>query len=353
MKITSQKKKDDKQLSSTGRRQRIWGLAVCIMLGISLFCRRESLGDIYREIRKNAGPTLCVSAMLALTAYALEGATIDIMSRMVHRETCSSCIKRRNGIKIAFLCEFYRMVTLGSGSGIAEIHYMHENGIEPGDATALTMIQYMCKRIAVLLLGSMGFILLYGGDNTGSLCGEYAVFMGIGCLLSVAVIAVFLCVVLSARIASGVSWLLERLAIKLPSRKQTVDGWKEQVLLLNSCGKDILRRKKQIVWVLLSQLGKLLLFYSIPMCFLCGYTGLRVTEGICLMAVVYMLSGIIPTPSGAGSLEVVFVLFSAPITGSDLALSAILLFRFVTWILPFAVGGLLLLAERVIPKTAL
>lgn len=329
------------------RKQRIWRWIICIMLGGSLFCYRESLGNILQEIRKSAGPALGVGIVLALTAYTLEGVTVGIMMGMIRHREYPSHSRRRNGVRIAFLCEFYRMATLGSGAGIAEIHYMRENGIEPGNATALTMIQYMCKRTAVLLLGGMGFILLSRSESTSSLCGEYAVLMGIGCLLSVAVIAVFLCLALSSRIAAGVLWLLGQLSQRFPSWERRIDGWREQILLLGSCGKDILRQKKKMASVLLGQLGKLLLFYSIPMCFLRGETGLRVAEGIFLTAAAYMLSGVIPTPSGAGSLEVIFVLFFSRYTGSDRALSVILLFRFATWILPFAVGGVLLLAERV------
>lgn len=227
------------------RKQRIWRWIICIMLGGSLFCYRESLGNILQEIRKSAGPALGVGIVLALTAYTLEGVTVGIMMGMIRHREYPSHSRRRNGVRIAFLCEFYRMATLGSGAGIAEIHYMRENGIEPGNATALTMIQYMCKRTAVLLLGGMGFILLSRSENTSSLCGEYAVLMGIGCLLSVAVIAVFLCLALSSRIAAGVLWLLGKLSQRFPSWERRIDGWREQILLLGSCGKDILRQKKR------------------------------------------------------------------------------------------------------------
>ena len=33
------------------------------------------------------------------------------------------------GIATAYRCEFYRLITFGSGTGIAEIHYLHKKGI--------------------------------------------------------------------------------------------------------------------------------------------------------------------------------------------------------------------------------
>lgn len=64
------------------------------------------------------------------------------------------------------------------------------------------------------------------------------------------------------------------------------------------------------------------------------------------MAVAYMLSGVIPSPSGVGSPEFVFLLLLGRFISPETALSAILVFRFATWILPFAVGGIIALAQK-------
>ncbi len=313
-----------------------------MLLCLSLFFYREQLLEIVRGIRQVSIFGLCAGILLSLGAYVLEGMTIRFM--MAANGTREG--KSRSGVKIAFLCEFYRMITLGNGSGIAEIHYMHENGIEPGNATALTMLQYMFKRIVVLILGVLGYAILYRGEDTGRFCGEYRGFMGLAALISLAVIVCFLCLALSARIAAYTLHFLDWLATKRPSWEKRVSEWKEQILLLNRSGKNVLGQRGKMCCVTLCQFGKLLLFYSIPMCFLTAYSQLTATEGILLMAVVYMLSGVIPMPSGAGSLEVIFALAFSAFGGLDMALSAILVFRFATWVIPFALGGVLLLAER-------
>ena len=76
------------------------------------------------------------------------------------------------------------------------------------------------------------------------------------------------------------------------------------------------------------------------------FTGLSFAENILLMAVAYMLAGVIPAPSGIGALEFVFLLFFTGFVEAGAALPAILLFRFVTWILPFGVGGGVLIWMR-------
>ena len=109
----------------------------------------------------------------------------------------------------------------------------------------------------------------------------------------------------------------------------------------------ILLNKNKTAGVLCLQSAKLVLFYSIPACFLFGKTALTVSECVFLMAVAFMLAGVIPAPSGAVSLEFVFLLFFGHFADYQSAVTGILLFRFATWICPAAVGGIMLAGQRV------
>mgnify|MGYP006949003448 FL=1 len=59
------------------------------------------------------------------------------------------------------------------------------------------------------------------------------------------------------------------------------------------------------------------------------------------MAIAYMLAGVIPAPSGIGSLEFVFLLFFNCFAGEMYTVPAILVFRFTTWLVPFIIGGII------------
>lgn len=80
---------------------------------------------------------LSISIMLSFLGYLLEGLTVSVMMGAV-----APGAKARDGIFIAFVCEFYRLTTLGNGPGIAEIHYLHEKKVEPGSAGYLTFSVY-------------------------------------------------------------------------------------------------------------------------------------------------------------------------------------------------------------------
>lgn len=335
MRIINQKPEKDKK----------WILksVLLLLLILSLIFYRDTLKDIAAGIRNVTWNELIISIFFAFLGYFLEGMTISTMMGAVVPRA-----KARDGVFIAFVCEFYRLTTLGNGSGIAEIHYLHEKKVEPGSATILTMIQYMMKRTSIMLLGTIGFARLFHKEATRPLCREYAVFMGLGCLITILIILFFLCLALSSKAAGALSWLMDYLALKVKSQEKNFRKWKEQILLLNKSGRSILDQKNRMLGVILLQLGKLTLFYGIPAYLLGGKIDLTAGECILIMAVAFMLSGVIPAPSGAGSLEFVFLLFFTCFTDAGEALPAILIFRFATWICPAVVGGGLLLMHRII-----
>ncbi len=101
--------------------------ALLILLVLSLLFYRDSLLDILKGIRLVTWKELGAAILLALSGYLLEGITIFRMT-----ETVASHVRRTDCVFIAFVCEFYRLTTLGNGSGIAEIHYLTKEKIEPG-----------------------------------------------------------------------------------------------------------------------------------------------------------------------------------------------------------------------------
>lgn len=335
MKTIRSKKKPDEQQSSARPVNGIGLFIILCLLAIALLFYRESLYEIWGGIRQITIHDLAYCILFAVAAYFMEGMTIACMMSMV-----IPGFPVKKGTGIAYLCEFYRLITLGNGSGFAEIYYLHKSGIETGTATVLTMHQYLCKRIAIMFLGGLGFVILSLDRQKQGFYGNYVGFMVTGGLICLAVIAFFLCLTLSARVTTVICAAVDRLATKFPSYGEKLCVWKEQAALLNQSGRIILRQNRKIIAAILIQIGKLLLFYAIPAYLLKGNSRLATVDCICLMAVTYMLSGVIPTPSGVGSLEFVFLLFFTEFMEAQAAIPAILVFRFATWVIPFLIGGI-------------
>ncbi len=327
-------------------KKQLWvRIFICLMLFIAVIFYWDSLCEILAGIHQISTAGFCICILLSAAAYVLEGMTVSCMAGAVIPR-----LPVKKGIAIVLLCEFYRMITLGNGSGIAEIHYLHKNGMETGSATVMTMIQYMVKRMAVMLLGTLGFLVLCRTGRGRAICHKYGAFMGTGCVITIGVIVFFMGLTLSSKIAAWTGKLLDWLCRRFPSWEKHFLEWKTQAVLLNHSGKNIVEQKYRLLGVILLQTGKMLLFYAIPVCLLYGKSSLTFAQNIFLMAVAYMLAGVIPAPSGVGALEFVFLLFFSGFTESGAALPAILLFRFVTWILPFGVGGGVLIWTRIREK---
>lgn len=67
--------------------------------------------------------------------------------------------------------------------------------------------------------------------------------------------------------------------------------------------------KKRFLVLLGLNLMKLIVIYLIPAYILKDISVLNIPQSVMLMAIAYMLAGVIPAPSGIGSLEFVFLLF--------------------------------------------
>ncbi|HIU74629.1 MAG TPA: flippase-like domain-containing protein, partial [Candidatus Pelethocola excrementipullorum] len=63
-------------------------------------------------------------------------------------------------------------------------------------------------------------------------------------------------------------------------------------------------------------------------------------SNMALTSMVYVLSGVIPSPGGIGSLEFVFILLFGEIIAGEQAASIIILFRLLISVVPFLIGTL-------------
>lgn len=318
-----------------------------LLLALALFIYRDSFSDIMAGLRQVTWLHILISALLSIAYYILEGITIHRMASMIVLVDSVW-----HGIAIAFQCEFYRLITLGSGAGIAEIHYLHKNGIEPARGTMLTMLQYIMKKAGIMILGVFGFAGLYQKENTIDVCEQYAGFLGAGCAITIVIVLFLLFIALSPSATRWGIWIMDKITQKVPSLSEKMNFLKEQITELNQTGKMIFCQKKRLAWIILLNLIKLAAIYCIPAYLLYGKSQLTPAECFMLMAVVYMLAGVIPAPSGVGSLEFVFLLFFGSFADSGIVVPAVLVFRFATWILPFAIGGVLIFTNKILKYTA-
>lgn len=339
MRTTSQRK--TKATKKSHKKVILKWLLLLSLLALALYFYRSSLQEILEGIRALSAGQLIVSCLIATVFFLTEG---YIVYHMAH--PYADGFSWGKGIRIAYLCEFYRLLTLGSGSGFAAIYYLQKDGVAYAKGTGITMLQFVFKKLAVMLLGLAGFCSLLYWEEANTLLRGYGWAMAAGCLITLVIVAAMTAVTLSKHVEKWLLYALDYAAGRFPKQEKRLAGWRENLILLNDTGRELITHKKRFVLLLFFNLFKLLAIYTIPAYILTGKGSLDFVQSTLLMAVAYMLAGVIPAPSGIGSLEFVFLLFFNRFAEEAYTVPAILVFRFATWILPFLIGAVVSVIYR-------
>lgn len=305
---------------------------ILLLLGIAVFRFRDYLWEGFREIARISVRGK-MGIILASTGYMLmEGMSVSRLSKAFHAN-----IKWRTGVGCAYYCGFVRVMTFGGGAGAAEIYYLSKEGMEPAHAFDTSLIQYLCQKVTVTVLGAGSLILLL--KRVEDVIGTYKKYFVYGVTLAVAVITAIMLVLLSRRIADllckGLDWIGE----KKENWRDKTDHWKKQVMLAQEGVKAMLKEKGILAEMFVWNTLKYFCWFSVPF-FLYGEgdMGFWYTSAG-LMAIATVMASVIPAPGGYGALEFMQILLFGPVFGRAKTVSMVILYRVATTILPAFIGG--------------
>ncbi|MDD7415809.1 MAG: hypothetical protein SPI86_01300 [Treponemataceae bacterium] len=234
--------------------------------------------------------------------------------------------------KSAMFCSFYKLITLGSGSGVAEVYFLSTQGVKAERGTGVMMIQYAVHKTVVTFLGLLSFAVLYcRGIET---IHQRSVFIIVCSILSLLTVSVLIMIAVSKRITS---FFIKLIRLILKRHPEKAEEFSEKLIAFNTCGKELVRDKKAIVLTFLIDILKMICWYAIPMVIFKSRMDCSVFYCLLMMGLIIMLSGSMFMPAGVGTLEYLFSLFFAQDFGV-IAATAVILYRFFSMIVPFALG---------------
>ena len=311
-----------------------------VLTGILVIFFPDELQKIVQELKNTSLQVLAAVLLLALLRFFLEGAII----RTAVGNSGETSITLKKGICCAFYCEFFRLFTLGTGSGIAEIYYLSENGLEPVRGTGISLIQYTLHKLAITLCGIVSLILCRQ-ELHQSLDSRHGAVLG-GCLLALAICAVILLAAACRPLSRFLFSLAEKPAQHLGGQwPEKLNRLEQQTELLQTESCLLLHEKKRLFGLFLLNLLKFGCLYMIPRAtFPPGSISPEKSWALC--ALVYLLAGVIPAPSGYGSTEFLFLMLYSPFTGTARAGAAAVLLRIATSFFPAAIGGIIFLFQK-------
>ncbi len=315
------------------RKNLIKWIIILALLAFGFFNNREFMHEAFLEIKDTPQKVLLMCFILANLYFVAEGA---IISSMTHKDG-KRTISLWEGICCTYMCAFYRLATLGSGNGIAQVYYYTTKGIDASEGTGMAITQYTFQKITIGIMGIISFVLLILRGNKGLL--KYSWFMLAGVLV-ISVICIFLFIITVSKTISKFVVAIARKIVKKESKfNKKIDRMEAAINALQTQGRIMWHNKKLFVTVVVLDVLKFACWYLIPGVLFSKNFGLNPFMCMSLMAVCNMLGCVMIAPSGIGTLDFVFALLFKTVVRSGKAIAAaIVLYRFFTWVVPFIIG---------------
>lgn len=293
---------------------------------------KDFMADSLKAVKTTPKVLLVLCLLLANLYFVAEGKIISSMTERGERKL--SVIQ---GMSCAYMCMFYRLATLGSGNGIAQLYYYNTKGITVSSATGMALSQYTFQKITIGVMGVVSFIcLILFGDSK---LLKYTGYMIAGVVV-ISAICIFLFLITVSKKISDFIMMLGRRIVKGKSKLYAkLDDAQNAIDSLQSQGRIVWNDKKLFFVVVILNILKFSCWYIIPGVLFAGEFNVNIFMCLALMAVCNMLGCVMIAPSGVGTLDFVFAIFFGSIIGSAEAVAAaILIYRLFTWIIPFLIG---------------
>ena len=117
-------------------------LVIFALIAFVCYKNQDLMQEALEEIQITPVWKLVMCLLLGNLYFIAEGCIISEMTN-----TCDHRLSVWQGITCAYLCTFFRIATLGSGTGVAQLYYYNLNGIRVSTATGMSLAQYTFQKI--------------------------------------------------------------------------------------------------------------------------------------------------------------------------------------------------------------
>ena len=315
---------------------------MAVMLCAIIYTFKGLIKPVIRQLEQTSILAIILICISCVCYECLEGWVTCSFARKYKKD-----FKYRHGVESAFYACFYRVATLGSGSGLSLIYFLHEQGIEYSTGTGMYMIEYLLHKISITLF-SIVFLIV----NFAFIQKEFSGYMPLlisGYILTAAISLFLLLFCISKKIHRFFLIILEKINKKLNERlkKQVIEATK-YAQIIEEATRDLLHDKRLILTSIAKNFVKLLFWYGIPYIIFYKTHLLTLGQAIAITSLCIMLAAVIPSPAGIGAVEFVMIILFSKIAGRNLAVCTSILYRFATFILPFLLGAGYVIVRKMI-----
>lgn len=310
-----------------------------IILGIMYYFIQNSMRDIFIELKETDLTILFSVLFLGLLHQFFEGCGIKETVRGF-----SANFTVFDGMMTSFYIAFYRIITFGVGTLLAEIGFYKKKGIKISQGVGASALHMVMYKSAIVTYAVANLIFYFA-----SMLNQRPQMIGlilVGIVLTSLLIITLVVLSLSLNLQVAVLLFCNRF-VRNKKLRSYIDQLNLQINALHQAMQSVLDDKATILKIYLFNLLKVGAWYVIPfVCFQEETNNISFFLAFALISFTLVLSGVIPSPAGVGSFEFVYLFMFQPVTGTVEAVSSLLLYRFASFVLPFLLGFLVFLRER-------
>lgn len=293
------------------------------------------------ELKKTTPAVIAGICVLTVLYHLLEGLITTILAKQYN-----PAFPYRMGVANAFFCSFYRVATLGGGAGVAGIIYLGDCGVEHSKGFGLYMLQYAFHKISIAIFSMLFFAVSW--NYMYSHFESYLWLLLAGYLVTLVITVFLILFCCSTTFHRAFFALLDFLNRKFSGRFDVpIATLRGQCQMLEAASQDLLKKKSMVAWVIVLNLVRSCFWYGMPYLIFRGHSDVTLLQTMAVTSLSVMLAAVLPAPAGIGSTEFVFTALFSGIVGTGLAGSASLLYRFGTFVFPFLVGAVVVVARRI------
>ncbi len=314
------------------------GLSSGIII-IAVIVLTNGLEDLIHQLTNLSIEWLWGAIICMFSYWVLEGTVLHIVTQFLYA-------KQRfiASFKITMIGQFFNAITpFSTGGQPAQLYVMIKDGMDAGSAGSILMIKFIVYQ-SVLTIYSFAVIVLKMGFFREKI-SHFIYFSVMGFMVNSAVI-IFSILFSRSRnftrkvlkiIFKGLRWI--RI---VKDHNKAEKHFEEELDNFHHNARLMRRNKKVLLQTAILTFLQLTAFFLIPYCIYRSFKmkGAAVIDMISAQAFVTMVSSFIPLPGAVGAAEGSFYLFFGLFFSATNIMSAILLWRVITFYSGIAVGGL-------------
>lgn len=316
-----------------------------IVLLITIVILFFVLKDDYENIVNNL--------LLANKLYILIGIVLIFIYWLL-RALCLHVIVKEYNPNVKFkkmfhqtiITQFFNGITpFSTGGQPMQVYMLKKSGVRIASATNIIVQDFIMYQLALIVIGIFAlFINWYYHLFTVSIVLKYLIILGF--IINILVGLGLIFISFSKKFNSFIGNIIIKFCLKLKiikNKDNVIAKWEDKLTEFHTSAKLFKKKKLLFFKCFLYYLLALIIFYVIPFFVFFSFDSslsISIPEIITASAFVLIIGNFVPIPGGSGGIEYGFLKFFEVFVSNSILLSALIVWRFITYYLGIIVGGI-------------